>query len=129
MRSITSKFSARQLPPSLFAVLFAVVLLSVLLRPGEVHAQRNAPPAVAQVGPGSPLPVYVVNDPPSLLPDGFVTGSSWKFTTWTVPSTLSFTATVKQTEGGWALLTLSTDPPATARWYFIPQMPGAWEAQ
>jgi hypothetical protein len=129
MRSITSKFSARQLPPSLFAVLLAVVLLSVLLRPGKVQAQRNAPPAVAQVGPGSPLPVYVVNDPPSLLPDGFVTGSSWKFTTWTVPSTLSFTATVKQTEGGWALLTLSTDPPATARWYFIPQMPGAWEAQ
>lgn len=111
-------------------MLLAVLLLSVLLRPGKVHAQRNAPPAaVAQVGPGSPLPVYVVNDPPPLLPEGFVTGSSWKFTTWTVPSTLSFTAMVKETEGGWALLTLSTDPPTTARWYFIPQMPGAWEMQ
>lgn len=125
MRSIISKFSVRQLP----LLLLAVLLLSVLLRPGKIHAQRNAAPAVAQVGPGSPLPVYVVNDLPPALPDGFIPGSSWKFTTWTVPSTLSFTATVKETEGGWALLTLNTDPPATSRWYFIPQMPGAWERQ
>jgi len=126
MRSITSKFRIRQLP----LLLLAVLLLSVLLRPGKIHAQRNPTPAVvAQVGPGSPLPVYVVNDLPPTLPDGFIPGSSWKFTTWTVPSTLTFTATVKQTEGGWALLTLNTDPPATARWYFIPQMPGAWEIQ
>jgi len=125
MRSIIQKISVRQLP----LLLLAVLLLSVLLRPGKIHAQRNSPPAVAQVGPGSPLPVFVVNDLPPVLPDGFIPGSSWKFTTWTVPSTLSFTATVKQTEGGWALLTLSTDPPATSRWYFIPQMPGAWEMQ
>ena len=110
-------------------LLLAVLFLSILLRPGKIHAQRNPTPAVAQVGPGSPLPVFVVNDLPPTLPDGFIPGSSWKFTTWTVPSTLSFTATVKQTEGGWALLTLSTDPPATSRWYFIPQMPGAWEMQ
>jgi hypothetical protein len=124
MRTIHSKFSVRQLP----LLLFAVLLLSVLLQPGKIHAQRNSTPAVAQVGPGSPLPVFVVNDLPPALPDGFVPGSSWKFTTWTVPSTLSFTATVRQTEGGWALLTLSTDS-ATSRWYFIPQMPGAWEMQ
>jgi hypothetical protein len=125
MRSINSIFSGRQLP----VLLLAVLLLSLLLRPGKIHAQRNPIPAVAQVGPGSPLPVFVVNDPPALLPDGFVTGSSWKFTTWTIPSTLSFTANVKQTEGGWALLSLNTDPPGTSRWYFIPQMPGAWEMQ
>src|SRR5580658_4655421 len=126
MRSITSKFSVRQLP----LMLLAVLLLSVLLRPGKIQAQRNAPPtAVAQVGVGSPLPVYVVNDPPSLLPEGFVPGSSWKFTTWTLPSTLSFTATVQKTEGGWAALTLNTDPPTTSKWYFIPQMPGVWEPQ
>jgi len=125
MRSIISKFSIRQLP----LMLLAVLLLCVLLRPGKISAQRNPAPVVAQVGPGSPLPVFVVNDPPPLLPDGFIPGSSWKFTTWTVPSTLSFVATVKQTEGGWALLTLNTDPPATSRWYFVPQMPGAWEAQ
>ena len=125
MRSIISRFQAWQLP----LILLAVLLLSVLLRPGKIHAQRNPAPAVAQVGPGSPLPVYVVNDLPPVLPDGFIPGSSWKFITWTVPSTLSFTATVKQTEGGWALLTLSTDAPATSRWYFVPQMPGAWEPQ
>jgi hypothetical protein len=125
MRSIIQKLSIRQLP----LLLLAVLLLSVLLRPGKIQAQRNPTPAVAQVGPGSPLPVYVVNDFPPVLPDGFVMGSSWKFTTWTVPSTISFTATVKQTEGGWALLTLNTDPPTTSRWYFIPQMPGAWELQ
>jgi hypothetical protein len=124
MRSIISKLSIRQLPLILLAVLF----LSLLLRPEKINAQRNPAPAVAQVGAGSPLPVYVVNDNP-VLPDGFVPGSSWKFTTWTIPSTLSFTATVKQTEGGWALLNLSTDSPTTSRWYFVPQMPGAWQMQ
>lgn len=108
----------------------AILFIAVLLKPGKIQAQRNPVPAgVAQVGAGNPLPVYVVNDLPPLLPDGFVPGSSWKFTTWTVPSTLSFTATVKQVEGGWAQLTLSTDPPTTSKWYFIPQMPGVWEAQ
>jgi hypothetical protein len=128
MRSIISKLSARQLPLMLLAV--AALLIGVLLRPGKIQAQRNSPPAsLAQVGVSAPLPVYVVNDPPSLLPEGFVPGSSWKFTTWTVPSTLTFTATVQKTEGGWAALTLSTDPPTASKWYFIPQMPGVWEAQ
>ena len=108
----------------------AALFIGVLIRPGKIHAQRNSPPAsLAQVGVSAPLPVYVVNDPPSLLPEGFVPGSSWKFTTWTVPSTLTFTATVQKTEGGWAELTLSTDPPTTSKWYFIPQMPGVWETQ
>jgi hypothetical protein len=128
MRSIISKLSARQLPLVLLAA--AALLVGVLLRPGKIHAQRNSVPAsVAQVGVGSPLPVYVVNDLPPLLPEGFVPGSTWKFTTWTLPSTLTFTATVQKTEGGWAALTLSTDPPTASKWYFIPQMPGVWEVQ
>jgi hypothetical protein len=118
------KLSKRQVA----LVLFAVFIIAVMLKPGQIQAQRPAP-AVAQVGAGSPLPVYVVNDVPPALPEGFVPGSSWKFTTWTVPSTLSFTATVQKTEGGCAALTLSTDTQRTARWYYIPQMPGEWEPQ
>jgi hypothetical protein len=126
MRLLTPKLSLRQVPLLLFAALF----LFVLLRPEKTHAQRNpVPSTVAQVGALAPLPVYVVNDPPSLLPEGFTPGSSWKFTTWTVPSTLTFTATVQKTEGGWAALTMTTDPPTTSKWYFIPQMPGVWERQ
>jgi hypothetical protein len=127
MRSMTSILSGRPLPVILIV---ATLLFALLLRPGKIQAQRNSIPAsVAQVGAASPLPVYVVNDPPAMLPEGFVPGSSWKFTTWTLPSTLTFTATVQKTEGGWAALTLSTDPPTTSKWYFIPQMPGAWEPQ
>ncbi len=117
------KLSAQQA----VSILLAVLLLAVLLKPGKIAAQRSPAPAVAQVGPTSPLPVYVVNDFPPALPEGFVPGTSWKFTTWTLPSTLTFTATVQKTEGGWAFLTLSTGN--TSRWYYIPQMPGAWEPQ
>lgn len=125
MRLITPKLSVRQAP----LILLALLLIAVLVGPGKIHAQRNSAQAVAQVGPGSPLPVFVVNDPPPALPEGFTPGTSWKFTTWTVPSTLTFTATVQKTEGGWAFLKLSTDAPTTSRWYYIPQMPGAWEQQ
>lgn len=128
MRLTIPKFSPRQLPVILLAI--ALVLIGVLLRPGKIQAQRNSTPAsVAQVGAGSPLPVYVVNDVPPVLPDGFVPGSSWKFTTWTTPSSLTFTATVKEIEGGWASLTVSTDGAMTPRWYYIPYMPGSWEPQ
>ncbi len=104
-----------------------LLLIGVLVGSGTMRAQRTATPAVAQVGPGSPLPVFVVNDPPPALPEGFIPGSSWRFTTWTIPSTLTFTATVQKTEGGWALLKLTTDP--IAHWYSVPQMPGAWDQQ
>ena len=110
-------------------ITLAAVMAVVLLRPGKIQAQRPPAPALAQVGPGSPLPVYVVNDQPPALPDGFVPGSSWKFTSWTTPSTISFVATVQKTEGSWAALALSTDPQTSAKWYYIPQMPGAWELQ
>lgn len=128
MRPTSLKPSARQSIVILTVV--AIVITAVLLRPAAIRAQRNAPPAsLAQVAVGSPLPVYVTNDPPPVVPDGFVPGSTWKFTTWTIPSTLTFTATIKQVEGGWASLTLSTDPPTTEKWYYIPYMPGAWERQ
>lgn len=128
MRAITRTISIRR--GTLFLVAAAAVLTGILLRPAAIQAQRNAPPAsLAQVGVSAPLPVYVTNEPASQVPDGFVPGTTWKFTTWTIPSTLTFTATVKDIQGGWAQLNLSTDPPTAARWYFIPYMPGAWEKQ
>lgn len=127
MRAISSKLSVKQI--SLIALAVAVMLTGVLLKPWKVRAQRGVPASLAQVGPASPLPVYVVNEPRPVLPDGFVPGSSWKFTTWTIPSTLTFTATVQKIEGGWAELNLSTDPPTTSKWYYIPFMPGVWEQQ
>jgi hypothetical protein len=122
MRLTIPKLPARQG----WLILFTFFFIFVFLEPGKVRAQRNPSQPVAQVGPASPLPVFVVNDVPA-LPEGFIPGSSWKFTTWTIPSTLTFTATVQKTEGGWAFLKLTTD--ATPRWYYIPQMPGAWEQQ
>jgi hypothetical protein len=124
MRLNSQKLSVQQV----LLVAFAVLLLVVFLKPEKIHAQQKAPPAMAEVGVGTPLPVYVVNEPPPVLPEGFVTGTSWKFTTWTLPSTLTFTATVQKTEGGWAYLTLSTDA-TSSKWYYIPMMPGAWEPQ
>ena len=124
MRLTIQKLSGQQV----LLIVFAILLVALLLKPAKMRAQPKAPPAMAEVGVGSPLPVYVVNDPPAMLPEGFVAGTSWKFTTWTVPSTVTFTATVQKTEGGWASLTLGADT-TTTRWYYIPQMPGAWEPQ
>jgi hypothetical protein len=36
---------------------------------------------------------------------------------------------VQKTEGGWAFLMVSSNVPPTPRWYYIPEMPGAWEPQ
>lgn len=110
-------------------IILAVLVPVLLLRPDQVAAQRNPSPAVAQVGPGSPLPVFVVNDPRPALPEEFTPGSSWRFTTWTVPGNLTFTVTVQKTEGGWAFLRTTSGGPSTPRWYYIPQMPGTWEPQ
>jgi hypothetical protein len=111
------------------SVVSALALAALLVTPEKTHAQQKAPPAAASVGVANPLPVYMVNEPPGLLPEGFDPGTSWKFTTWTVPSSLTFTATVQRTQGGWAYLTVKNDTPASTRWYYIPQMPGAWEPQ
>jgi hypothetical protein len=111
------------------SVVSALALVVLLVTPEKTHAQQKAPPAAATVGVANPLPVYMVNEPPGLLPDGFESGTSWKFTTWTIPSSLTFTATVQKTQGGWAYLTIKNDQPASTRWYYIPMMPGAWEPQ
>lgn len=109
-------------------ILLSLTLIFFLFRTMNVEAQRKDPPPTAQVGVASPLPVYVVNDLAPRLPDGFVPGSTWKFTQWTTPSALTFTATVQETQGGWALLALAgnTAPP---QWYYVPQMPGGWQPQ
>jgi hypothetical protein len=126
-------FSPRNLSPRhvllTVSVISALALVALLVRPEKTHAQQKAPPAAANVGVTSPLAVYMTNEPPGLLPEGFEPGTSWKFTTWTIPSSLTFTATVQKTQGGWAYLTVKSDAPATSRWYFIPEMPGAWEPQ
>lgn len=109
-------------------ILCAVLIGAFLLTPQKIRAQRTPPMPLAQLGQSAPLPVYVMNED-SLLPDGFVTGSSWKFTAWTVPSSLTFTVTVDRTQGAWASLVLQTDPAKKPKWYYVPQMPGAWEKQ
>jgi hypothetical protein len=124
MRLTIQKLSGQQV----LLIVFAVLLMALLFKPEKMRAQPKAAPATAEVGVGTPLPVYVVNDPPPMLPEGFIPGTTWKFTTWTVPSTITFTATVQKTEGGWAYLMLSADP-TSSKWYYIPQMPGAWEPQ
>ena len=85
----------------------------------------------AQIGASSPLPVFVTNslsDP--LLPEGFAAGSRWRFTTWTTPSVISWTATVNRTSGAWAnITTVAENGTRTTRWYYVPNMPGSWERQ
>lgn len=82
----------------------------------------------AQVGISSPLPVFVTNTPP--LPQGFTPGSTWRFTTWTMPSVLTWTARVNRTSGPWAQLSVKTeDGGSSTRWYYVPGMPGSWEPQ
>jgi hypothetical protein len=123
MKIAIPALSVKQVVP----VLCVVLIMASLVRPKAIRAQRAAAPQVAQVGPGAPLPVYVVNDPAASLPDGFVPGTSWKFTTWTTPSSLTFSATVEKIAGGWAFLTLQTEPAPKPRWYYVPEMPGSWE--
>ncbi|MEP6716094.1 MAG: hypothetical protein ABJC09_11010 [Terriglobia bacterium] len=108
-------------------MLIAGLLLAGVVAPQAIRAQRAAAPPVAQVGLGAPLPVYVVNEARPSLPDGFVPGTSWKFTTWTVPTTLTFSATVEKTSGGWAYLTVEANASRASKWYYVPQMPGGWE--
>lgn len=124
MASTTFTISTKRLALTLLTLAAA----ATLVKTGTVHAQKNVPPT-AQVGVGAPLPVYMVNETPSQLPDGFLPGRSWKFTSWTTPSSLTFVVSVQRTEGGWAYLTLSTDPDKKPKWSYLAQMPGAWEQQ
>jgi len=117
----------RVLPALLLMAVGAALwaLLSGGMWNGHVHAQ-----SYAQIGTNSPLPVFVTN-PLGLiaLPEGFTPGSHWRFTTWSMPSTISWTATVNKTSGGWANLTITDERSTTTRWYFLPEMPGSWEPQ
>jgi hypothetical protein len=118
------------LTPALLTLIATLLICLLFYRTETTRAQSAQPPTIAQVGPGSPLPVYVVNQEPQPLPEGFVPGSSWKFTTWTTPSTISWTATVEKISGGWARLQVHSDSGQTGNgWYYIPQMPGGWEKQ
>ncbi|MGA3027029.1 MAG: hypothetical protein ABSF98_19910 [Bryobacteraceae bacterium] len=116
-----------RLPRPRLPLLIGAALVAILAVYG---AQRAYPPAtqqVAQVGPGSPLPVYVVNEPS--IPDDFVPGSTWRFTSWTVPNSMTWTARVDKVSGSWAYLTVQGNEQTTAGWYYIPQMPGYWQKQ
>jgi hypothetical protein len=84
----------------------------------------------AQIGQSSPLPVFITNEGYCLLPEGFVPGSRWRFTSWSAPSSLSWIGTVQPTTGPWVNLTIQThDGTTTTRWYNVPAMPGGWEKQ
>ncbi|HYI95755.1 MAG TPA: hypothetical protein VEX68_19600 [Bryobacteraceae bacterium] len=105
-----------------------IALLMLALFGVISQAQRSQAQSTAQIGTGSPLPVFVTNTP--ALPEGFASGSSWRFTTWTVPSTITWVATVNNTSGPWAHLTVRTeDGNTSSRWYYVPAMPGSWEKQ
>lgn len=102
--------------------------VAFLLLVAVAVGQRGQAQSPVQVGLTSPLPVYVTNTPP--LPEGFSPGSRWKFSTWTMPSVLTWTATVNKTSGAWAHLTVRGEDGSTAsRWYYLPAMEGSWEQQ
>ena len=109
---------------SRLAIGLLLVAICIATWVNRVHAQSHA-----QIGTSSPLPVYVTNTA-ERLPDGFAAGSRWRFTTWTVPTALTWIATVNRTSGGWANMTITGDDRVTTtRWYYVPAMPGSWERQ
>jgi len=119
---LSSKFRFR------LAVAIVLVLAASCLSMWIHRVEAQSP---AQIGVSAPLPVYVTNqvaNPP--LPEGFVQGSQWRFTTWTVPSVITWTATVNRTSGAWVNLTIVAEDRSThTRWYYLPGMPGSWERQ
>jgi hypothetical protein len=103
-----------------------LILLAIAAISYIAQAQRSENPA--QISVGAPLPVHVTNLP--TLPEGFTPGSHWRFTTWTTPSVLTFTATVNRTSGAWAHLSVRNESGgAGSGWYYIPQMQGSWQPQ
>jgi hypothetical protein len=99
--------------PGLLLVIGAVAILSAY---GAQRASAPPPQQVAPAGPGSGQPT----------PDGFVPGSKWEFTTWTLPAR-AWLVQVERVSGGWAYLRVEGNgqPPEPA-WYNVPQMPGRW---
>ena len=108
-------------------VLAGCALLAILAVYGAQRGNSPNSQQVAQVGPGYPLPVYVVNE--VAMPDDFVVGSTWRFSTWTVPNSMTWVARVDKVAGGWAYLNLQEDAQSASGWYYIPQMPGRWLKQ
>lgn len=124
MRRPTGFYSHRLL------VLAVVIVPAVLVCTSAADTGSSQQSTAAHIGPSSPLPVLVTNEGYSLLPDGFVSGSRWRFTSWTAPSTNSWICTVEATTGPWANLTIHAhDGTTTRRWYNVPAMPGGWEKQ
>lgn len=109
-------------------VTMALVVVAICLTAWIQQVQAQS---TAQIGANSPLPVFVTNPMSTVqLPEGFVQGSRWRFTTWTVPSVITWTATVNKTSGAWAHLTIVAEDRSThTRWYYLPGMPGSWERQ
>ena len=110
--------------PSQRVLLIAGAALVIAI---ALYGQRAYPGSqqVAQVGPLSPLPVYVVNEPS--MPDDFVPGSTWQFTTWTVPNAMTWTAHVEKVSGSWAYLSVQGNAQLTSGWYYLPRMDGFWQ--
>ncbi len=109
------------------------VTIALIMAASSVTAwiERAHAQATAQIGAGSPLPVFVTNPSESVvLPDGFVPGSRWRFTTWTAPNAFTWVATVNKISGAWASLTVTAeDSSRHTQWYYIPGLPGSWERQ
>jgi hypothetical protein len=106
-------------------VTVVIIIAAGCVAAGVQHVKAQSQ---AQIGTNSPLPVFVTNPFATVaLPDGFVQGSQWRFTTWTVPSVITWTAAVNKTSGAWANLTITTDGGTSTRWYYVPAMPGSWD--
>lgn len=106
-----------------------VLAIAIAFQFGRVQAQtpERTP---AQISVGAPLPVFVTNSPGiQFLPEGFVPGSRWRFTTYSAPSVLTWVATVNKTSGPWANLTITEQQGSRTQWYYIAAMPGSWEQQ
>lgn len=112
-------------------VLLLVAVAFLAFHFGRVQAQdQNQPPAPARISANAPLPVFVTNSTGvQLLPEGFVPGSRWRFTTYTAPSVLTWVATVNKTSGPWANLTITEQQGSRTQWFYIAAMPGSWEPQ
>ena len=116
-----------RLPRPRLLLIIGAALVAILAVYGAQRSNTPSAQQVAQGGVGSPLPVYVVNEPS--IPDDFVPGSTWRFTTWTVPNSMTFSARVDKVSGSWAYLTVQESEQSTSGWYYLPQMPGLWQKQ
>ncbi len=102
-----------------------LVVERAVLTPQPALAQEPGRPT--QIGPSAPLPVYVTNTP--VLPEGFVAGSHWRFTTWSSPSVITWVGNIRRVSGPWAYIEVSREGTTQKGWYYVPAMPGNWDQQ